>query len=264
MRGKIKNNKTTIIIIISLLLYAFIMYFFFGRPYLMNKNKQISIFTDGKVLMSYESQKWSQKLISDGVYENYNIYIDGKKFGKYNITPTDARLYLRKQNGQLVDFYGDFIGYSSNRKVIVNEYSVDFVDINDEYVDKALKEKNITNCSDLSVNQKITVDIDGDKDNEYIYMISNAFSMNENSDVSLDRFSLIFYVKNNKIRIIDFEDYGNAVISDTAEWFYMGNIQFYKDKLLMVRKQYYSMKKEMCNEIYQYKSDKFEKVLECK
>lgn len=262
MKKNIIENKKKVLISIGLLLYIVTTYFFFFRPYWLNKNKKATIITDNQVLMNYEEGSWKQNYINSGLYSDYDIYIDNKKIGKYNIMSTSSRLYLKDKKENFKDFNGSLLGITSNVSLNLINFKIDNLIKYDENIDEFIKMNSLYEyyADTLLGYDKYMIDIDGDKKDEELYFVSTAF-IEEEHDIY---FSAIFMVKNSKIQIISYQTFNNDVsLSEKYNWRFINGVKFYKDKILLVEKQYYSLSHENCNEIFQYKKGIFKKVLSC-
>ena len=87
------------------------------------------------------------------------------------------------------------MGIDANFDIKIKKFEV--VDNQEqEYTDEILSSNGISSYSELTVNDKINVDIDNDGTSETIYIVSNTFPTETNPNTI---FSFVFMIKDNQI-----------------------------------------------------------------
>lgn len=202
-------NKIYIKLLIGILMFGIITFVFFGIPELKkrkNLNNSTNIVIDYNTFWSYDKEnKWinnSNKIVFGN--NKYNVYINKEYKGLYDIELSNDKWYYFDNNNNDMDFEGSLFAYNGSRKISMIDYSINTIAEDDlNYVIKAIDDKSINqiNLSDLTVNEKVLLDLDNDGKNEEIYAISNFFC--ELCDDVKKFYSIAFIVDNNKITILN-------------------------------------------------------------
>ena len=192
----------------------------------------------------------------------YHVYDDNKYLGKYKIRNYNDRWYAYDKANNYVKTSASFLAIKSNRKYSVPQYKVEELGEADlSLLDKILKENGIREYETLYQNQKIVMDFDGDDENEQLYNVSNLYESNDSKF-----FSLLYYVDNDKVRILikKITDKDNAF---DAYNYTIQNLIDLKDNQkieLIIQRSCYSLSCNDCYEIYQLKFGKYKKIKGCK
>ncbi len=190
-----KSNKVIVVLIAFLVIFAFLFYWLVGRERVERNNYQLVMITENEVTWNCYGSSWEKKTnINDYNWKKMDVFIDGKYSGKYYIYHDD-QWYLYDDNKEAVDINGNFLAIESNFDV--NAVSFEMSEIEDnEYVVEELENKGLSTGSQLTVNDETKVDIDNDGKEETLYVISNTFPIDFDTDFS---FSYVFMEKDGQI-----------------------------------------------------------------
>ena len=177
--------------------------------------------------------------------------------GKYYLQNYNDTWYFFDKNNQSYDLDGQLFAYSSEDEIHVIQFEVEEIDLDE--LNNLLKKYDIaiSNKSELSYAQKVSLDFDNDEKDEYIYSISNLMAEN----IQNDEFSLLLYVDENKTS----EIINN--ISDPSFIYSISNIIDVNDdqKYELVIEHQKPMNVSMnCHSMYQLKKGKYELLKSCK
>lgn len=196
-----KGNRKYVIIIIVLIIYFIVMFCLFGVGNLKKEKEKTTILVGDDTVWNYSDQRWSNVTKVTNIkkldWQNFNVYVDGKKLGNYSVW-YDDKWYLFNDKKESVSFSGNLFAYQANYDISV--LSFDSLAISDfSYVKKLLNNKKIDYDNNFTVSSITSLDIDNDSVNEDFYIVSNAFAM----DFTPSKyFSLVFMVKDNKIYML--------------------------------------------------------------
>ena len=125
-------------------------------------------YKDGKFIDIKEDE--FDEMTTFSVYSN-------KYLGKYNMLLVDDTWLIYNLDKSDTNIKYLYIAAKGNKKYKFIDFSIQKLNENDEVnLSKILKEYKINNYNELSVNQKIEIDIDKDGENEFIYSVSNVNS----------------------------------------------------------------------------------------
>lgn len=253
------NKKISIIIIVVLLAFS-------GLLLLLFKNdEEEEAKTDIKYLMVDNISVWSNsgntwsKSNSDQISENdlYAIYVNQNYMGNYYLKYGNS-WNLFDSNNKFIKYDGSFLAHSLDLNINVNNF------INQEInEDDLLEISNILNFSinrnDLSLNEKVVIDLDGNGIIDKIINVSNLDSENQ-----MQYFYLMYIVLNNKIYILinDNVPRTDVLKYPIYEIKYLLNINNETHKSIIVQKGYFSEVGETGNLMFQFKDNKYMKVIE--
>ena len=153
----------------------------------ISNRKSYVIFND-KSIIRVSGKKYKFVNFKDSYLSNkkFDVYDYNNYLGKYNVKFYDDR-YKVYNKKEVAKFNSAFIGvYSKNNKVKLNTSSVDELSISDKmFLSKILSDNNIDFGGILNINEKRSINIDGDY---YLYNVSFDSSMGNDSDL----FSIVY------------------------------------------------------------------------
>lgn len=201
-------KKTYIFFLSVVIIFGIVMFIFFGVPELKkskNITDNLNIIIGHDTFWSYDKKSgWNVKS-KNITYGNqmYNVYINSDYKGKYDIELINDTFYYYDKNVNKTTYSGDLFAYSGGGSIIIkDDYDTSQITLDDiKYVNNLIEELKDTEISifDLTLNKKIAIDLDNDKKDEYIYILSNFGCENcKNSDY----FSIVFIVDNNKASLL--------------------------------------------------------------
>jgi len=185
-----KNKKNIIIVIVIIVAYLALAIVLFGWENFINKFQGINI-------MLSTGEKWQLK---DGIWSNmedskeynwkkFDVYINNQLLGNYDLMYNN-KWYIFDGNRKSIKYDGKLLGISGNKKYEVIDFQKQNLDTKGENLLKQiLKDDNIDYPKSFELAEKVTLDIDGDGNDETIYTISNAFTYD--TDINKE-FSIIF------------------------------------------------------------------------
>ena len=194
-----KKKKRYIVILAVLAIYVVIMLLVLGKDMLIKSKDKATIIIGDTSIWKYEDESWlnvtSSSTIESLSWREYDVYLDNKEFGKYNLWNSEDKWYLFDKNKNAVTKDGTLLALSANYEIKVKDFNT--ADIRNYYhVEKVLEQNNISTSSKYTVATESSIDIDNDGKNETFYFVSNAFSLDYNPSKI---FSFVFMVKNSKI-----------------------------------------------------------------
>lgn len=250
-------QKKYIVIVFILIIYMVITLLIFGVDKEPVSNGTY-IIIDNSTRWKYEDNKWDNLDIQDDIFTDteFIVYKDQIYQGKYYLQNYNDTWYFFDKNNQSYDLYGQLFAYSSQNQINVVEFTVKEVELNE--VNQILNEYDIviSNMSELSYAQKITLDFDNDGKDEYIYSISNLMAEN----IKNDAFSLVLYVDENKT---------SEIINNITNANYIYSISNIIDlnadqKYELIIEHQKPMNISMnCHSMYQFKKGKYELIKSC-
>lgn len=194
-----KSKKRYIVILIILAIYILLMLLIYGKNIFKKDDQELTLIIGDHTIWKYSQKKWQNITNSNTIdalnWKPYIVYIDNKKIGEYYLWNDEERWYIFDKNKNAINNDGDLIAYNSKYDIKVNNYNSTSIN-NDKYVKDLLKEKNISESSELTVSSEVTFDIDNDGVKETLYFISNAFPLDF---VPNKIFSFVFMIKDNNI-----------------------------------------------------------------
>jgi len=254
-------NKKTLIVIFSIICAYFVFaIIFFGLDNFKNKFQDLFIMLDSGDKWQFQDGKWIDVTDEDTYnWQKYNIYIDNKLYGNYDIFYND-NWYIFDSNRNNKQYDGNFIAIKGNKKYDIIDYEKQDFDSNgkSKLID-ILKQENMTFQNKYNYAEKISLDIDGDNELENIYTISNAFV----EDLK-DYFSVAF-IEDKDIQIL-YEDYnstGNSYDMCVPKVDHIIDIDSDSKYEIIMECVYYSVIGS-CDSLYQKQGGKYKIVKGCK
>lgn len=261
-------KKIYVIIILIAVLYFCLMYFLFIKPtpQILTTHGDVSMIIGPNTVWKYENKRW--KVINNiSSYDNqfYNLYIDNKLKGTYELGYMDAGWnYYEKdcfansldcKNYSLVD--EKFIAIAGDRDVTLKKFKV--INVDKSEIREIMKELHISESENMKI-EKIVLDLDNDKTDEEIYIISNVFMQNEFVN---KYYSILLIKKGKKIMTL----YKN--ITDTENENCDIQVPYILD--MSVNKKYSIISQCMyndlvgsCHELYEWYNGEYKRVIKCK
>ena len=224
-KNKFEIDKFSKTIIIVFLIYSIIMIAIFLPAYLKRQGN-LYIVTNS-IRIKYVNGTWSN-IDKDNDYKlkQFNIYQDNEYLGKYEVLYANNLLSLYEK-GKSISYSGNIFGYRGNIKLdIYGTDSIDKLSDTDKvFVREALTELKLNNTN-LSYIEKKEIDVNNNGILDTIYCISNFY----NEDDNPQRFSIIFMVKDGKVKIIDKIIVDSSEIDDCRILSIMNILDIKKDK----------------------------------
>lgn len=253
-------KKKYIIIGSIFLVYLVLMIVIFGTGLFKNETYMI-LGSDGKIKYDKGYVDMNNKDYYSYHNQQYDVYDDNGHLGKNKIKFHRGKWYVFDKNDKFVKINGEIFAIKSNKKYSVLEYDIEEFGINDlNILDEILSENKLT-YNELSLQQKVSVDIDNDGTKENLYAASNLYV-----DNTKNLFSLIYYVKDNKINILA-KEIVDAKDAYDGKMYTISRLIDLKDNQkveLITKRSCYSYSCNDCYEIYQLKHGKYEKIKTCK
>ena len=196
-----KSNKIIIIILVILIIYFLILFLFLGGSKRVSREKNQNVIILGQsTIWTYSKNIWTNVTLSETKenlnWQEYNVYIDNKKLGKYYLWHDENKWYLFDKDRKPKNYNGDLLAYKSNFDMKIKNFEEKNIE-DYTYIEQVLKNNNIElDNINYTVNSQIDIDIDNDGEEETFYVVSNALSL-ENTDGQI--FSIVIMVKDNKI-----------------------------------------------------------------
>ena len=249
------NKKVPIVIIFMLLLLIGLLLVFFKDDIKKEENsinKESYLVIDNDTIWSY-SDNWNKAYYSDVNNKNMEVYINYSYMG--NLTLKYGNTWNLFSNGNYISYVGKLFAISDNFVNLVN-FDDFFVDNNDLQVINNLLKLNL-NLEDISLSEKISVDLNNDG-----YKDSVVYASNLNTDGVDSYFNLVYTSINDKV---------NVLISDTYESSYYYNAPLYEinyiidindKKNIILSKGYFSDAGVSGNMMYELIDGKYKLVIE--
>ena len=254
-------KKKYIIIISILLAYVVLMVIIFGTDLFRNKT-YIIIGSEEKLKYEkgqYLDIKASEKSLYQG--QKFDIYDTKGHVGKYILKYHKNKWHAFSDNYDFVSLESPIFAIKTNKKYSVPDYEIEELNGSDlANLNQMLKEHNIRDYN-LSVNQKVTIDLDNDGKKETLFAASNLFE-DEDAD---GYFSLVYYTKNNK-KIFLKEKYYDIKDSYKGELYNLTKLIDIKNNgkvEIIITKRCFSMVCDDCSEIYTLKWGKYKNIRTC-
>ena len=252
-----KSNKVIIVLITLLLIFAFLFYWLVGRDRVVRNNYTLTMITESDATWYCYGGSWEKKYnINDYDWKKMDVFIDGQYSGKYYITHDD-QWYLYDDNKEAVEKNGNFLAIESNFEVTAINFTMDEIEDN-EYVVEELENHGLSTGSQLTVNNQTKIDIDSDGVEETIYVISNTFPLDFDTDFT---FSYVFMEKDGQL----YEIYSNEAdnMYDAVRPYINAIIDTNNDKTyeILISTSEYSTQGQN-HILYEWKNNQFQKIIE--
>ena len=164
-----KKNKRYKIIIIVLVVYLLVFFLFLGLKNIKHKNQKITLLIGDSTVWEYENKTWfnitSNSRIDNLSWQKYEVFLDNKYKGNYDLWYDDTKWYAFNQDKTPVNLEGELIAYKANHDLKIKDFEVRET-TNNTYVHQILRDNNLKTSSQLTVNNVINIDIDNDGIND--------------------------------------------------------------------------------------------------
>jgi len=193
-----RNKKTYVILFVALAVFFVVMFLVFGVSNIKKGEASTTLVVGDNTVWNYSKRHWlnltSEKALSSLEWKEFNIYLDNKSLGKYNLWHDD-KWYAFDKSKNAVPLDGNLLAYRSNVNVDVLDFTKEKIDDN-SFVLKVLEDNDLSISSKFTTSYKVNFDFDSDNTKEDFYVISNAFPNDFNPEKI---FSIVFMVKDDKI-----------------------------------------------------------------
>ena len=196
-----RSKKLYIVLIIVLVLFFLIIFLSFGVKNIAQENYQATIIVGDSSVWNYQKKKWVNITRSDSLQElnwkKFVVYQNNQRLGEYFLWK-DEEWYLFDQDNNAVPFEGNLLAYDANYDLNITPF-VEDNQMDSRYVNSVLVERNINLDNEFTGTSHVSFDFDSDGVAEDFYIVTNAFAMDFEPEVS---FSLVFMVKNEEITML--------------------------------------------------------------
>lgn len=192
------SKKTYIILIIILALFGLVMFLLFGVKNIQQENLESVLIVGDNTTWTYSDQKWGFLRYNSSMekfnWKKFHVIEDSEEKGIYYLWHDD-KWYVFDEDKNAVNITGKFLAYDGNFQMKVLPFEEENVD-DLTYVYSVLQDNGLSTSSKFTSIYKVSLDFDGDSNNEDFYIISNVFPLDFESDTS---FGIAFMVKNNTV-----------------------------------------------------------------
>ena len=200
-----KNSKLKFIILIVATIIAIILSIVFIK---MASTDNYYIILDNSGVIEYSDGTYSYAKNDDYLKSNFRVFSQKEYVGNYYIKRVDTSndvLFTNIHADYNYVFNKPLVAISNNIKYI--EFTNEEFDQNDFEIFYNVSSKDyITKLSDLLDTVKITLDFDGDGQEETLYSVTYEYNKNfatdDNEEISKYNYSLLYYVKDDYIDLI--------------------------------------------------------------
>lgn len=201
-----RDTKVYIGLIVFMIIFFIIMFVLFGIDNIkQDKYSSIVIVGDTSV-WRYENKKWlnirTKTTLDELSWKKYHVFSNNEELGEYNLWYSDDRWYAFDDNRNAISVDATLFAYQANYDMNIYPFKTEDTDVNDKYVRKVLEDHNLGLTSSFTSIYKTKVDYNKDSKEEDFYIMSNAFPMGADPDVT---FSIAFMVENDEIMYL-YED----------------------------------------------------------
>ena len=221
-----QNKKIYIVLIVIILGFFLFMFFTFGAKNIIENDRKATFIIGENTVWTYDKLQWKNVHINEMPslnWQEYELYIDNQKIGDYYLWHDD-KWYAFDQEKNPLTINGNLLAFQTNYNIGVASFTEEEM-TNTLYAANVLKKYDISLSSKLTVSKKVSFDMDQDGIVEDFYMISNAFSIEEEPNKV---FSFAFMVKNEQIYMM-FEDVRTNSFYDACKPFINSFIDIDKD-----------------------------------
>lgn len=200
-----KNSKVRFIILIVVTIVAIILSIVFIK---MASTDNYYIILDNSGVIEYSGGTYGYAKNDDYLKSNFRVFSQKEYVGNYYIKRVDTSndvLFTNIHADYNYVFNKPLVAISNNIKYI--EFTSEEFDQNDFELFYNVSSKDyITKLSDLLDTVKITLDFDGDGQEETLYSATYEYNKNfatdDNEEISKYNYSLLYYVKDDYIDLI--------------------------------------------------------------
>ena len=192
------SKKLYIVLLVIIFVFGLVMFLLFGVNNIRQESLESVLIVGENTTWAYQKQKWiylrNNSSMDELNWKKFIVYEDNQKLGTYYVWHDD-KWYVFDQNRKAVSITGKMIAFDANFKVKILPFEEKKVD-DYSYVYAVLQNHDLSVSSEFSSIYKVCVDFDGDSALEDFYIVSNAFPLDFESDIT---FSLAFMVKDGEI-----------------------------------------------------------------
>lgn len=196
-----RSKKLYIVLIVILVVFFLIIFLSFGVGNIVQENYEATIIVGDSSVWKYQNKRWVSINRSDSLqdlnWKKYMVYQNNERLGEYYLWKDDT-WYLFDQDNNAVPLEGNLLAYDANYDLNIMAFQED-QNMDNRYVNSVLVERNINLDNEFTNASHVSFDFDSDGVFEDFYLVTNAFSMDYEPDVS---FSLVFMVKNEEITML--------------------------------------------------------------
>lgn len=246
-------------------LFTFVIVFgaIIGFVFLVfNSNKSNGYYiVDETLILVKNGNVWNQETQFDSTIlkNKYNVY---GQFGSKKdviLNYSSNRWYYMDANYKDLSLNRVRLATNKSNQVKLADYKIAYYNSSDyNYVKQAIGKKNVSQFEDGTV--KYSCDIDGDGISEIFYTITNERLANVDFEsASIKNYSTIIMIKNNKIYKLDTDTSSPFSINDIIDLDGDGKYEIIVSKGVLDTPTF-----DSCYQIYNFKDDKFERLMDCK
>ncbi len=205
-----QNKKIYIVLIVIILVFFLVMFLAFGVKNIFDQDRKATIIVGENTIWTQEGLNWKKHSIGEMSslnWQKFEIYNDNQKIGDYYLWHDD-KWYAFDDEKNPITLRGNLLAIDANYDLKVSPFTEEDT-LDTIYSANVLKRNGISLNSKLTVNRKVSFDIDQDGIVEDFYLASNAFIVEEEPNVY---FSFVFMVKNEEIYMI-YEEMGSQYYS---------------------------------------------------
>ncbi len=264
-------KKSYKILIAIILIYAVIMIIFVGIPAIRknnNEKKGTYLLVGNVSRWEYVNNTWQSITDINSVLSNnlFKCYDDGNYLGEFEVQYYNDIWYLFDKNNDSRKLSSSFLATSSAKEIEVIDLNnimtnLDQVDLS--YVNKVLEDNSLPSATltTLGLQNKITFDFDGDKQEEMLYTISNWYDGQSQDKI----YSFVFYVDNNNIQILREDIVDKIDMYDNHQYPIVAILDTNNDHKyeFIISEDKLMQGMEQCHIMYQLKKGQFNIIKSC-
>lgn len=226
------NKKVYIVLFVILIVFFAVMFLLFGVDNIQQDNYNATLIVGNNTTWTYKDRRWLYLRNNTSTQEynwtKFHVFENNEDKGMYYLWHDD-KWYVFDDNKNAVPMNGNLIAYQANYNMSILSFQEENVD-DYTFVQRALQEHNLSTSSKFSSIYKVRIDYDGDSILEDFYIISNAFALDFNPDVT---FSIAFMVKDNMIYYL-YQDVSSNAGLNACKPFYQSFIDTNHDDIYEV------------------------------
>lgn len=191
-----KNEKKQLIIA-SIILLIFVILIPIINYFNNKKSDQFLIFGDYLIYeKSHEGWKQVKEINDDILKQKYTVETKNNKYKDVSLSYASGTWYYMDEDYKNIDNKDIRVAYSNLKNILLAKFTREYAGETDiEILEEALPNDIKDIKSFLPATSKITIDIDNDGENEYIFTTTNA-SLSYTGEKEVSK---MFMVKNNEI-----------------------------------------------------------------
>jgi len=243
-----------IYVTLSMIIFVFMDSYPFSKMYIM---------IDKNTRWEYKDKKWETVSTEDDIFikNKFKIFSNQNYQGEFFIQNYENEWYFFDDNNKSYNLEGKLFAYYGDNDINVIPFNSEEPTIQEVNNLLAKYDIKINNLEELSLVQKVTIDLDKDEENEQIYSLSNMMSEFENSKT----FSLVIYIDNDKEKTI-MKNITDSSIDDINYIYSVSNIIDLNndDKYEIIIEQQRPLNAGLdCHSMYKLKRGKYVAIKSC-